>query len=101
MCAVGEIRQQERLHELAELDDAADDVLANAVQDTEAKALLANNLEHDRLKLRPALTSPETCNRLARFTAAVRQRPTWRWQTGKPLTASIFEPSLASALQRE
>ena len=51
MRAVVEIGQQERLRELTELDDAADDVLADAVEDAEAEAVLANNLEHNLLKL--------------------------------------------------
>jgi hypothetical protein len=61
--AVEEIRQQECFRELTELDEAPDDVLADAVQNTEAKTVLTNELEHNRLKRGPALAPAEVGDR--------------------------------------
>jgi hypothetical protein len=51
MRSVVQIRQQERLREQREFDRTADDVLAKAVDDSQAKTLLTKELKRDRLQL--------------------------------------------------
>ena len=65
MGTVVEIGQQKRLRQLRELDDAADDVLANPVDDAQTETLVANDLEDDRLQLCPALAAAKTCNSIS------------------------------------
>lgn len=49
--SVVQIRQQERLREQREFDHAANDVLAKAVDDSQAKTLLTKELKRDQLQL--------------------------------------------------
>jgi hypothetical protein len=51
MCSVVQVREQERLREQREFDHATNDVLAKAVDDSQAKTLLTKELKRDRLQL--------------------------------------------------
>ena len=60
-----QVCEQKRLHQLQQLDDAGDDVLADAVDDAEAEAVLTEKPEGDRLQRGPCFASLEIRKGLA------------------------------------
>jgi len=65
ICPIVEVGEEKRLGELSETENAADDVLAHAVDDAEAEGLWTDERDDQRLQRYPTVAALEIRDRPA------------------------------------